>query len=256
MTSGPSILRAYAHRVLLNEISLSRPSQLALLPLLGALCLFGQMNTGEIAGGVQDALGGALPGATVVVEQAQTGKKFTTTTNSSGQYLLTQLPIGTYSLKVNATNFKQTVVSNVELHVGDSLRHDITLQIGDANETVVVEADSGAIQPESAEIKDVIQSRQMVDLPLEDREFLDLAMLSEGVVRPPGGTRGDALQQAAGWSTFWDSAADTICTWWTARRSPTSTSTTWCSRPRSTPSANSTFRRLPTRPSSEASPER
>ena len=76
--------------------------------MLGALCLFGQMNTGEIAGSVQDALGGVLPGATVVAEQAQTGQKFTTITNSSGQYLLTQLPIGTYSLKVNATEF-QTV---------------------------------------------------------------------------------------------------------------------------------------------------
>jgi hypothetical protein len=164
--------------------------------LLGALCMFGQMNTGEITGGVQDALGGALPGATVVAEQAQTGQKFTTSTNSSGQYLLTQLPIGTYSLKVNATNFKESVVSNVEVHVGDSLRHDVTVQIGDANETVIVEADSGAVQPESAEIKDVVLSRQIVNLPLKTRQFLDLAMLSQGVVRPPGGTRGDAMQQA------------------------------------------------------------
>ena len=173
-----------------------RLSKLALVSLLGALALFGQMNTGEIAGSVQDALGGALPGATVVAEQAQTGQKFTTITNSSGQYLLAQLPIGTYSLKVNATNFKQSVVSNVEVHVGDSLRHDVTVQIGDASETVVVEADSGAVQPESAEIKDVVLSRQIVNLPLKTRQFLDLAMLSQGVVRPPGGTRGDAMQQA------------------------------------------------------------
>ncbi|MBZ5673223.1 MAG: carboxypeptidase-like regulatory domain-containing protein [Acidobacteriia bacterium] len=175
---------------------MTEPSQFALFALLGAICLFGQMNTGEIAGSVQDALGGALPGATVVAEQAKTGQKFTTITNSSGQYLLAQLPIGTYSLKVNATNFKQSVVSNVEVHVGDSLRHDVTVQIGDASETVVVEADSGAVQPESAEIKDVVLSRQIVNLPLKTRQFLDLAMLSQGVVRPPGGTRGDAMQQA------------------------------------------------------------
>jgi hypothetical protein len=67
------------------------------LLLLGALSLLAQMNTGEIAGSVQDALGGSLPGASVVAEQAQTGQKFATTTNSSGQYLLTQLPIGAYS---------------------------------------------------------------------------------------------------------------------------------------------------------------
>jgi hypothetical protein len=164
--------------------------------MLGAVCLFGQMNTGEIAGSVQDALGGVLPGATVVAERAQTGQSFTAKTNSSGQYLLTQLPIGTYSLKVNAENFKQSAVSNIEVHIGDSLRHDVTLQIGNANETVVVEAGSGTVQPESAEIKDVVLSRQIVNLPLKTREFLDLAMLSEGVVRPPGGTRGDAMQQA------------------------------------------------------------
>ena len=104
----------------------------------------------------------------MVAEQAQTGQKFTTTTNSSGQYLLPQLPIGTYSLKVNATNFKQSVLSNVEVHVGDSLRHDFTIQIGDANETVVVEADSGAVQPESAEIKDVVLEPADRQLASED----------------------------------------------------------------------------------------
>ncbi len=172
------------------------PAKSAALLLLGTLCLFGQMNTGEISGSVRDALGGALPGATVVAERAKTGQKFTTTSNGSGQYLLTQLPIGTYSLKVNAQNFKQAILSNVEVHVGDSLRHDFTVQIGNANETVVVEAGTGEVQPESAEIKDVIQNRQIVNLPLKSRQFLDLAMLSEGVVRPPGGTRGDAMQQA------------------------------------------------------------
>jgi hypothetical protein len=70
------------------------------------------------------------------------------------------------------------------------------LQIGDANETVIVEAGNGTVQPESAEIKDVIQGRQIVHLPLKTRQFLGLAMLSQGVVRPPGGTRGDAMQQA------------------------------------------------------------
>ncbi|MCU1335198.1 MAG: hypothetical protein JWO19_779 [Bryobacterales bacterium] len=166
------------------------------MALFSAILIAGQMNTGEIAGIVQDALGGALPGATVVAELAHTGQKFTTVSNSAGQYLFAQLPIGRYSLKVTAQSFKQAVLSNVEVHVGDSLRHDFTVQIGDANETVVVEANTGAVQPESAEIKDVIQSRQIVNLPLKSRQFLDLAMLSEGVVRPPGGTRGDAMQQA------------------------------------------------------------
>ena len=172
------------------------PLTTAILALLSALLVAGQMNTGEVAGSVQDALGGALPGATVVAELAQTGQRFTTTANSSGQYLLTQLPIGRYTLKVSAPSFKQSVLPNVEVHVGDTIRHDVTVQIGDANETVMVEANSSDVQLESAEIKDVIQSRQIVNMPLKSRQFLDLAMLSQGVVRPPGGTRGDAMQQA------------------------------------------------------------
>jgi len=59
--------------------------------------------------------------------------------------------------------------------------------------TVVADA---AVQTESAEIKDIVKNQQVVALPLKGRQFLDLAMLSEGVVRPPAGTRGDALQQA------------------------------------------------------------
>jgi hypothetical protein len=171
-------------------------SKSAALLLLAAVGLFAQINTGEIAGSVQDALGGALPGATVVAELARTGQKFSTISNSSGQYLLSQLPLGTYSLKVSAQSFRQSVLSNVEVHIGETFRHDFIVQIGDANETVVVEADTGAVQFESAEIKDVIRNRQIVNLPLKSRQFLDLAMLSEGVVRPPGGTRGEAMQQA------------------------------------------------------------
>lgn len=64
--------------------------------LLGAIRLLAQMNTGEIAGSVRDALGGALPGASVVAELARTGQTFTTISNSAGQYLLAQLPIGEY----------------------------------------------------------------------------------------------------------------------------------------------------------------
>jgi hypothetical protein len=171
-------------------------AKIAALSLLGGLPALAQMNTAEIAGRVLDALGGGIPGATITAEQAQTGQKFSTSSNDSGQYLLALLPIGVYSIKVSARSFKQAVLPSIEIHLGDSLRHDFALEIGDTSETVVVEADGGGVQPESAEIKDVIERRQIMALPLKTRQFLDLAMLSEGVVRPPGGTRGDAMQQA------------------------------------------------------------
>jgi hypothetical protein len=164
--------------------------------LLSGFVAFGQMNTGELSGSVLDLLSGALPGATIVAENVETGQKFTAVSNSSGEYLLAQLPVGVYSLTVSATSFKQSALLRLEIHASDRLRRNFTLQLGDFNEVVTIEADGGGVPLGSAEIRDVIRRQQLVDLPLKGRQFLDLAMLSQGVVRPPGGTRGDAMQQA------------------------------------------------------------
>src|ERR1019366_4293642 len=84
----------------------------------------------------------------------------------------------------------------IEIHAGDRLRHDFTLQVGDATEILEVREGAAGMQLESAEIRNTVDRKQATALPLKGRQFLDLAMLTEGVVRPPGGTRGDALQQA------------------------------------------------------------
>jgi hypothetical protein len=164
--------------------------------LLSGFAALGQMNTGEISGSIQDSTNSMLPGATIIAEQAETGHKFTGTSNSSGEYLFTQLPVGVYSMTVNATNFKQSALPRLEIHAGSRLRQDFTLQVGDSTGVVTVVADAESVQLNSAEIRDVIGRQQVLDLPLKGRQFLDLAMLSQGVVRPPGGTRGDAMQQA------------------------------------------------------------
>ncbi|HLK49959.1 MAG TPA: carboxypeptidase regulatory-like domain-containing protein [Bryobacteraceae bacterium] len=169
---------------------------------LSAIALFvtssawGQMNTAEVGGLIQDATGGALPGVTVVLQQAETGQQFTTTSNAIGEYLLAQLPLGAYSLTASALNFKQAALARLELHAGDRLRRNFVLEVGDSTEVVTINADAAGVQLESAEIRDVVPRREVNDLPLKGRQYLDLAMLSEGVVRPPGGTRGDAMQQA------------------------------------------------------------
>ena len=167
-----------------------------LAPLLAAMLALGQMNTGELAGSVQDPTGAVLPGALVTAAQAETGQKFTAVSNSAGEYLFAQLPLGVYSVTASAQNFKQSVFQRLEIHAGDRLRHDFILALGDEREILTIQADVGNVQLESAEIRDVVGQQQMVNLPLKGRQFLDLAMLSEGVVRPPGGTRGDAMQQA------------------------------------------------------------
>jgi hypothetical protein len=185
------------YRVFLRPLAnFSRPASTVLGVLL--LCVtaaFGQMNTAEIAGQVKDPSGAAVPGATVHATQTATQQKFNAETDEAGLFLLPQLPLGPYELTITASGFKQAVQEAVALHVGDHLRQDFQLELGEQSQTVTVEESAGLLQVQSAEIKDVIQNQQVVDLPLKGRQFLELALLSEGVVNPPGGTRGDSLQQ-------------------------------------------------------------
>jgi hypothetical protein len=168
----------------------------SLVVLMSGPPVLGQMNTGEISGNVQDLSRSVLPGATIIAQQTETGQTFTAVANSSGEYLFAQLPVGVYSISVSATNFKQSKLPRMEVHASDRLRRDFILEIGDKTEVVTIQIEGLSLQLESAEIRDVIGRRQVVDLPVKGRQFLDLAMLSPGVVRPPGGTRGDAMQQA------------------------------------------------------------
>ncbi|MBV8731979.1 MAG: TonB-dependent receptor, partial [Acidobacteriia bacterium] len=157
---------------------------------------FAQMNTAEISGTIADLSGSALPGARVVARQIGTGQQFVSVSNGAGEFLLPQLPIGVYSLSVSAISFKETTMPRIEVHAGDRVRQDFVLEVGDKTDVVTIVADPTDAQLESAEIRDVVGSKQVADLPVKDRQFLDLALLSPGVVRPPGGTRGDAMQQA------------------------------------------------------------
>ncbi len=166
------------------------------LLLLLASTAFAQMNSGELSGSVQDRSGGVLPGATIVAEHLTTGQKFSAAANSAGEYLLPQLPVGVYSLTAAATDFKQSTLPRLEIHATDRQRRDFTLDVGNRSEVVTILADEKDVQLSSAEIRDIIGRQQVQDLPVKGRQFLDLAMLSPGVVQPPGGTRGDAMQQA------------------------------------------------------------
>src|SRR5258708_6258179 len=107
--------------------------KLAITLLLCSASAFAQMNTGQIAGGIKDQLGGVLPGASIVAEHIQTGQEFKSTSNDAGEFLLAPLPVGSYSVKAQALNFKP-VVRSVEVHAGENLRYDFTLQVGDSSD--------------------------------------------------------------------------------------------------------------------------
>jgi hypothetical protein len=166
---------------------------LGILFLLGTA--YGQINTASFAGLVKDPSGAVIPQAQVSAVQAATQLKSSAASNDQGQYAFEQLAPGEYAVTVNASGFKQTVLPHVVLHAGERAAQDFTLDVGEISQVVPVQAAVGILETDSAEIGDVIENRQVGDLPLKNRQFLDLALLSEGVVNPPGGTRGDSLQQ-------------------------------------------------------------
>ena len=157
--------------------------------------IFAQMNTADVTGNITDPSGALVPRVTVTALQLATQQERTATSNGAGQYLLPQLPLGEYKLTVDARGFEEAIQDGVVLHAGDHIRQDFSLDLGVSNQSVTAEASAGLMQVESAEIKYVFENQQIVDLPLKDRQFLELAILSPGVVNPPGGTRGDSLQQ-------------------------------------------------------------
>jgi len=155
-----------------------------------------QTNTAEIHGVVKDPTGGVLPGATVVAIHVAGGFRIERVSDQEGRFFIPALPVGEYSITVTLDGFKAVTRSDVVLQVGQRLDLPITLPIGDRSENVTVTGITPLLQTASAEVSDVIDNRQVVQLPLNGRQFLQLAQLSDGVVLPPGGTRGAALEQA------------------------------------------------------------
>jgi hypothetical protein len=157
---------------------------------------FAQANTAEIQGVVRDSLGGALTGASVVAVHVTTGFRMERVSEAAGRFHLPALPVGEYSVSVMLEGFKTVTRTDVVLQVGQRLELPVTLMVGERTEDVTVTGVASLLQTASAEISDVIDNRSVAELPLNGRQFLQLAQLTDGVVLPPGGTRGAALEQA------------------------------------------------------------
>jgi hypothetical protein len=154
---------------------------LALL-LVTSLRLVGQTFTGDLLGTVKDSTGAVIPGANVTLTQVSTGAKFTATTDKSGDYLFTELQPGRYRLEVSKQGFQTKTVSDIELLVAQRTRLDVSLEIGAVMQSVEVSAGgTQLLETQSSEVGQVVQQRAMVELPLNGRNFLQLALLAPGV---------------------------------------------------------------------------
>src|SRR5215472_6505314 len=142
--------------------------------------LLAQGPTGEITGSVTDASGGLVSGATVTITNRDTGIQRGVTTNAAGIYSAPALPPGTYSVRVNLTGFKSDVRNGVELQVNQVARLDFSLQVGNVSDTVEVQASAATLDTENSTIGAVIENKRIEELPLNGRNYLQLASLVPG----------------------------------------------------------------------------
>lgn len=155
-----------------------------------------QTNSGQIKGVVKDHNGAAIPGATVIVINNASNIKVVRETGPAGEFLFSSLRVGESTVSVSAPGFKQFTKTGIELRIGQVLDLELTLEIGEISVTETVTTSEQMLVTATGEVSEVIDCKRVAELPLNGRQFLQLALLSEGVVKPPGGTRGSALQQA------------------------------------------------------------
>jgi hypothetical protein len=163
--------------------------------------LFAQVSTADIVGTVTDQAGAVIADASVTVENVDTREKRATATGGSGDFVFNLLQPGRYTVSVQSKGFKMGTAS-LTVSAGDRARANVELQVGDVAQAVEVQAQSPALQSDSATLTTVLASQSVQDLPLNGRNYVTLVQSTVGVYAGPSnsilsGTRPDERRQTA-----------------------------------------------------------
>jgi len=146
-----------------------------------AIPLYAQVDSGKVIGQVQDSSGAAVKGAKVIATNVGTGVIHDVTTGSSGEFVVTELGSGNYTVTVEQVGFKKAVQPAFKLDINQVVRVDVTLVPGMVTEHIEVSAAEPLVESQTSSVGQVIEETQVHDLPLNGRDFVQLAYLSPGV---------------------------------------------------------------------------
>lgn len=161
------------------------PIALAML-LVSTLPLRAQLTSGNISGTVYDPTGATVPNANVTAQNEATGVENTTTTTSKGDYVFENLPVGTYTISVNAPGFTKEEVQHINVQLNATVTANVSLQMGHATTSVQVNESVVAIDTTTAQVQSTYETKQILDLPSASSGqggsgVLNLSLLSAGV---------------------------------------------------------------------------
>ncbi len=157
---------------------------------LATVSLSGQTSTGEITGAVTDSTGAVVVGATITITNPAINVRRQLQTNSAGIYQAPALPPGAYSIRAEMTGFKSEVKAEITLQVSQIVRIDFSMQVGNVSEVIEVTGGAPVLETDSTSVGTVIENRRIVELPLNGRNYLQLASLIPGAT-----TNGPASSQ-------------------------------------------------------------
>ncbi len=162
-------------------LQLRAASVVLLLSLIASLDIFGQTTNGRFVVTVKDQSGAVIAGATVSVTNEGTKQTITGATTDNGIFTTSLLPVGNYSIAVEADGFTKSVIESLSLNVGQEYGVTATLQVGGASDVITVSGGEALLQTTNAEVRNTVNARQTQELPLITRSPLALVQLQAGV---------------------------------------------------------------------------
>ncbi|HEV8129699.1 MAG TPA: carboxypeptidase-like regulatory domain-containing protein, partial [Acidobacteriota bacterium] len=141
---------------------------------------FGQKTTGTISGTARDASGAVIPGADITVTNQATNVSHSSLTNDAGFYSIPNLQIGVYTVSAALTGFKKAQIKDIKIDVAQDKIVDVVLEVGTISDIVQVNSTSPLVELRTGEVSNLVQEKQMTELPLNGRSFVQLTLLVPG----------------------------------------------------------------------------
>jgi hypothetical protein len=180
------------------QISRTLKSILVLLCLVAqSSLLMAQFESGTVLGTVRDPSGGSVANAAVTLENVKTGVAFQTKTDAAGNYEFPNERLGTYRVRVESPGFRTATATDFDLTVNARQRVDVSLQVGETSEKVTVTDAVALLETDNSSRGQVINPRQIVQLPLNGRSYADLTLLVPGVAKSQLENQSDSSRDAS-----------------------------------------------------------